>query len=136
MTSSFPWLWSSAARTHSDVVYCVHCLMLSMYCFRGLPHLLFPSMYPSTTFLVIWQPSSLKRCPKYDSNSLFMSSSCRMLLSVLFSIQLIRFILCHFYAKATFPLTLSAVHLASSESKLLLRKTKPSMPMSIFNKKI
>ena len=30
---------------------------------------------------------------------------------------------------ATFALTLSTVHLAPSESKLLLRKTKPSIPM-------
>ena len=73
--------------------------MLSMYCFRGLPHLRLPSTYPSTTVFVIWQPWSLQRCPKYDSlrtcpsNSRFMSSSCRILLSVLFSIQLIRIIL-------------------------------------------
>ena len=108
LTSCFQRLRSSAARTHCDVVNCVHCLMLSMYCFRGLLRLRLPSTYSSTTVLVIWQPWSLQRCPKYESlrlrtspsNSCFMSSSCRILLSVLFSIQLICFIL----RKATFGL--------------------------------
>ena len=84
LTSCFQRLRSSAARTHCDVVNCVHCLMLSMYCFRGLPRLRLPSTYPSTTVFVIWQPWSLHRCPKYDSlrlrtcpsNSRFISSSC------------------------------------------------------------
>ena len=48
-------------------------------------------LYPSTTVLVIWQPWARQRCPKYDrlrlrtcpSNSRIMSSSCRMLSSVL-----------------------------------------------------
>ena len=35
-----------------------------------------------------------------------------------------------FFAKATFPYNLSYVHLSPSVSKLLLRKTKPSIPMS------
>ena len=47
LTSCFQRLRSSAARTHCDVVNCVHCLMLSMYCFRGLPHLRLPSTYES-----------------------------------------------------------------------------------------
>ena len=84
-------LRSSAARTHCDVVNCVHCL-ISMYCFRGLPRLRFPSTYPSSTVLVIWQPWSLKRCPPFESlrlrtcqsNTRFMPSSCIILLSVTF----------------------------------------------------
>ena len=75
--------------------------MLSIYCFRGLPRLRLPSTYPSTTVLVIWQPWSLQSCPTYESlrlrtyprNSRFMSSYCRILVSVIFSIQLMRFIL-------------------------------------------
>ena len=54
--SCFQRLRSSAAHTHCDVVNCVHCLMLSMYCFRGLLRLRLPSTYPSTTVFVIWQP--------------------------------------------------------------------------------
>ena len=101
LMNCFQRLRSSAARTHCDVVNCVHCLMLSMYCFRGLPRLRLPSTYPSTSVFVIWQPWSLHRCPKYDSlslrtcpsNSRFISSYCVILLSVRFSIQLIRNIL-------------------------------------------
>ena len=74
--------------------------MLSMYCFRGLPRLRLPSTHPSASVLVIWQPWYLQRCPKYERlrlltcpiNSRFMSSSCRILMSVLFPIQLIRFL--------------------------------------------
>ena len=108
--------------------------MLSMYCFRGLSGLRLPSTYPSTTVLVIWQSWSLQRCPKYESlrlrmcpsNSRFMSSSCRILLNkcqFFFPSSLYA----SFYTKATFPLALSSVHLAPLESKLLLRKTKPSI---------
>ena len=61
LTSCFQRLRSSAARTHCDVVNCVHCLMLSMYCFRWLPRLRLPSTYPSTTVFVIWQPWSWNR---------------------------------------------------------------------------
>ena len=47
---SFQRLRSSAARTHCGVVNCVHCLMLSVYCFRGLPRLRLPSTYPLLLF--------------------------------------------------------------------------------------
>ena len=52
----FPAAAIFCSRTHCDVINCVHCLMLSMYCFRGLPRLLLPSTYPCTTVFVIWQP--------------------------------------------------------------------------------
>ena len=40
-------------RAHCDVVNCVHCLMLSMYCFRGLPRLRLPSTYYSCTTVFV-----------------------------------------------------------------------------------
>ena len=66
--------------------------MLSMYCFRGLPRFRLPSTYPSTTVLVIRQPWSLQRSPKYDSlllrtcpsNSRILSRYCRIQLAAFF----------------------------------------------------
>ena len=56
---------SPYALTH----YHVYCLMLSMYCFRGVPHLFLPSPYPCISFskLVAVIKKSLQSCPKYDS---------------------------------------------------------------------
>ena len=60
---SFQRLRFSAAHTHCRIVIFVHCLMLSMYCFRDLPRLRLPSTYPSTregdVRLVSWHYSWL-----------------------------------------------------------------------------
>ena len=93
------------------VVNCVHCLMLSMYCFRGLPGLRFPSTYPSTTVVshLAAMPSAKDvqsrlyeslHLRTYPSNSRSMPSSYRILLSVIFPSSLYA----SFCAQATFPL--------------------------------
>ena len=85
--------------------------------------------------LVIWQPRSWQRCPKYDglrlrtcpSNLRFMSSACRMLLSVLFSIQLI---MLHSTIKPHFHWCYLPFIAYLQCPSLLLRKTTPSIAIT------